>query len=108
MRKPLIAAVILAGAATPAAAAAAGTYYVRNDTNRLMTCGARRPRSQYTDRLSLRPGAEWSQTTERDDTRILICYFGTRRQTFRMVSGHRYAIHEAEDGSLWLRSLGSN
>ena len=108
MRKTLIAAVILAGAATPGAAEAAGTYYVRNDTNQLMTCGARRPRSQYTDRLSLRPGADWSQTTERDDTRILICYFGTRRQTFRMVSGQRYALHEAEDGSFWLRALGSN
>jgi hypothetical protein len=107
MRKLLIAAVALAGTAMPASAFAAGTYYVRNDTRQLMTCGARRPRSQFTDQVSLRPGADWSQTTERDDTRVLICYFGTRRQTFRMVSGQRYALHEAENGALWLRSLGN-
>jgi hypothetical protein len=107
MRRFLIAAVALAGTAMPAPALAAGTYYVRNDTQQLMTCGARRPRSQYTDQVSLRPGAEWSQTTERNDSRVLICYFGTRRQTFRMVSGQRYALHEAEDGAIWLRSLGS-
>ncbi len=108
MRKSIMAALVLAAIPAPAPALATGTYYVRNDTNQLMTCGARRPRSQYTDRLSLRPGAEWSQTTERDDSRILICYFGTRRQTFRMVSGQRYALHEAEDGSIWLRALGTN
>ena len=108
MRKFLIAAVVLIAVPAPVTAFAAGTYYVRNDTRQLMTCGARRPRSQYTDPVSLRPGAEWNQTTERDDTRILICYVGTRRQTFRMVSGQRYALHEAEDGSLWLRSLGTN
>lgn len=107
MRRFLIAAVALAGTAIPAPALAAGTYYVRNDTRQLMTCGARRPRSQYTDQVSLRPGAEWSQTTERDDSRVLICYFGTRRQTFRMVSGQRYALHVADNGAIWLRSLGN-
>ncbi len=105
MRRILIAAVALTGVATPAPALAAGTYYVRNDTRLLMTCGLRRPRSQVTDPIGLRPGADWSQTTERDETRILICYFGTRRQTFRMVSGQRYALHEADNGALWLRAL---
>ena len=106
MRKLIIAAVAIGTAATPAPAFAAGTYYVRNDTRQLMTCGARRPRSQVVDQLSLRPGAEWSQTTDRDGPRVLICYFGARRQTFRMVSGQRYALHEAGNGAIWLRALG--
>ena len=107
MRRFLIAAVALAGTAMPAPAFAAGTYYVRNDTQRPLTCGVRRPRSEVTVQVSLRPGGEWSETTERGESRTLICYFGTRRQTFRMVSGQRYALHVADDGAIWLRSLGS-
>ena len=105
MRKLLIGAALLTAAVTPAPAFAAGTYYVRNDTNQLMTCGVRRPRSQATDPISLRPGAQWSQNTARDDSRTLICFFGVRRQSFRMVSGQRYALHEADDGAIWLRAL---
>ncbi|HYD13915.1 MAG TPA: hypothetical protein VEC11_13785 [Allosphingosinicella sp.] len=108
MRISIMAALVLAAVSAPATALAAGSYYVRNDTRQLATCGARRPRSQVTDQVSLRPGAEWSQTTERDETRTLICYIGVRRQTFRMVSGQRYALLEAENGALWLRALGTN
>jgi hypothetical protein len=108
MRKLLIAAVVLTGAATPASAFAGGTYYIRNDTQRPLTCGIRRPRSEVTIPLALRPGGEWRQTTDRDDTRTLICYNGSRRSTFRVESGQRYALQEDGTGALWLRAAESN
>ena len=97
MRKLLIAAVVLTGAATPVSAFAGGTYYVRNDTQRPLTCGIRRPRSEVTMPVALRPGGEWIQATDRSDTRTLICYNGSRRSTFRVESGQRYAL--LEDGT---------
>lgn len=103
MRKLLIAAVALTGAAMPASAFAGGTYYIRNDTPRPLTCGIRRSRSEVTVQLALRPGGEWSQTTGRSETRTLICYVGSRRSTFRVASGQRYALHEDGTGALWLR-----
>jgi hypothetical protein len=106
MRTLSIAALLLAGAATPAAALAGGTYYVRNDTPRALSCGVRLPGSEATVRVALRPGAEWSQTTERDATRTLICYVGPRRLTFRMASGQRYSLREDDRGALWLRAIG--
>ncbi len=105
MRRFLIAAVVLTGAAAPASAFAGGTYYIRNDTQRPLTCGIRRPRSEVTVPVALRPGAEWSQTTDRNDTRTLICYTGSRRATFRVEAGQRYALHEDTSGMLWLHSL---
>jgi uncharacterized membrane protein len=108
MRKLLIAAVVLTGAATPASAFAGGTYYIRNDTPRPLTCGIRRPRSEVTMPVALRPGGEWSQTTDRDDTRTMICYVGSRRSTFRVASGQRYALQEDGTGALWLRAAESN
>jgi hypothetical protein len=104
----LIAAVVLTGAATPASAFAGGTYYLRNETQRPLTCGIRRPRSEVVVQVALRPGGEWSQTTDRDDTRTLICYNGARRSTFRVESGQRYALHEDGAGTLWLRAAESN
>lgn len=108
MRKLMIAAVAMAAAATPASAFAGGTYYIRNDTPRPLTCGIRRPRSEVMVRLALRPGAEWTQTTERDDTRTLICYVGARRSRFRVESGQRYALQEDGTGALWLHAIESN
>jgi len=105
MRPLLIAAVALTGAAAPAPAFAGGTYYIRNDTPRALTCGIRRPRSEVTIPVALRPGAEWTQNTERSDTRTLICYVGARRSTFRVESGVRYALHEDGSGALWLHLL---
>lgn len=108
MRTLLIAAVVLTGAATPASAFAGGTYYVRNETQRPLTCGIRRPRSEVIVQVALRPGGEWSQTTDRDETRTMICYVGARRSTFRVASGQRYALHEDGSGALWLRAAESN
>ena len=108
MRKLLIAAVALTGAAMPASAFAEGIYYIRNDTPRPLTCGIRRPRSEVVERLALRPGGEWNQTTRRSDTRTLICYVGARRSTFRVASGQRYALHEDGTGALWLRLVEGN
>jgi len=107
MRKVLIAAVVLAGAAMPTPAIAGGTYYVRNDTQRSLTCGIRRPRSEVTVQVALRPGGEWSEATERDDSRTLICYAGARRATFRMASGQRYALREDAAGGLFMRVTGA-
>ena len=107
MRRFLIAAAVLAGAALPAPAIAGGTYYVRNDTQRPLTCGVRRPRSEVTVQVSLRPGGEWSETTERGESRTLICYVGARRTTFRMASGQRYVLREDGAGGLWLRMAGA-
>lgn len=108
MRRFLIAAVALTGAATPASAFAGGTYYIRNDTARPLTCGIRRPRSEVTVPVALRPGGEWTQTTDRSDTRTLICYTGSQRSTFRVESGQRYALHEDGTGALWLRLVESD
>jgi hypothetical protein len=108
MREFLIAAVVLTGAAAPASAFAGGTYYVRNETQRSLTCGVRRPRSEVMVQVALRPGGEWSQSTDRNDTRTLICYNGSRRSTFRMESGQRYALHEDGTGALWLRAAEAN
>jgi hypothetical protein len=108
MRKLLIAAVALTGTAMPASAFAGGTYYIRNETQRPLTCGIRRPRSEVTVPVALRPGGEWTQTTERDDTRTLICYVGARRSTFRVESGQRYALHEDGTAALWLRAAETN
>ena len=108
MRRTLIACMLLAGAAAPAAALAGGDYYVRNDTPRAQSCGVRRPGSQATVRVVLRPGGEWSQAAGSGDTRTLVCYVGVRRNTFRMQSGQRYALHEDDAGALWLRAMGTN
>ena len=58
MRKLLIAAVALTGTAMPASAFAGGTYYIRNETQRPLTCGIRRPRSEVTVPVALRPGGQ--------------------------------------------------
>jgi hypothetical protein len=105
MRRFLIAAVVLTGAAMPASAFAAGNYYIRNDTRRPLTCGIRRPHSEVTVPVALRPGGEWSDTTARDDTRTLICYTGARRSTFRVASGQRYSLQEDGTGALWLKTV---
>lgn len=105
MRKLMIPALLVAAAAIPAPAFAAGTYYVRNDTQRPVICAARLPRSQASVAVALRPGGEWSQATERDDSRTLTCEAGARRQRFRIVSGQRYALREDRGGGLWLRAL---
>ncbi|HTU10192.1 MAG TPA: hypothetical protein VMG08_04765 [Allosphingosinicella sp.] len=107
MRRTSIAAVVLAGTAMPAPALANGTYHVRNETQRPLTCGIRRPRSEVTIPVTLRPGGDWSQATARDETRTLICYNGHRRQTFRLQSGQRYALSEDGNGVLWLRAAGA-
>jgi hypothetical protein len=108
MRKILIMAVMLAGTAMPAFAQPGGRWHVRNDTQRPLTCGVRRPRSEQTVPVALRPGAAWNDTTGRNETRTLICYNGARRQTFRMQSGTRYVLREDGRGVLWLRPTGSD
>lgn len=107
MRKLTIVALSLAGAAVPAPAFAQGSYYIRNDTQRPLTCGLRRPRSEVMVPLALGPGREWREETARSDTRVLICYNGAQRQTFRLVSGQRYALSEDNAGTLRLRALGN-
>jgi len=105
MRKLIPAAVIVAAATASAPAFAAGTYYVRNDTQRPVICAARLPRSEASVAVALRPGGEWSHATERDDPRTLTCEAGSRRQRFRIASGQRYALREDRGGGLWLRTL---
>jgi len=103
MKKLAILAVALAAAAVPVAALAEGAYSIRNDTRRPLTCGLRRERSEAVDRLALRVGREWTQTTARDGPRTLICYDGPVRATFRLRSGVRYSLAEGPRGALWLR-----
>jgi hypothetical protein len=88
----LLASLVLAAA--PAPVLAAGNYYVRNDTGRVLTCGLRREHGTIIDRFVLRAGAEWSQATEGDGTRVLLCDIGDILPHYRLRSGVRYAVAE--------------
>jgi len=93
----------VAAAATPAAALAEGTYSIRNETGRAVTCALRRERSQALDRFALRNGAEWSQTVAGDGPRALACDAGADRARFQLRAGLRYVLAESRSGQLWLR-----
>jgi Ni/Co efflux regulator RcnB len=103
MKRITIVLAALAVAATPAAAMAEGVYYLRNDTPRPLTCGLKREHSEAMDRVALRAGGEWSQTTARDGPRTLWCDTGAIRSRYRMRSGVRYALVEDGRGAVWLR-----
>jgi hypothetical protein len=107
MKRFAILSIALAAAATPAPALAEGSYSIRNETRRPLTCGLRRERGEVLDRLALRAGGEWRQTTARDGPRTLVCYDGPLRATFRLRSGVRYALIEGSRGSLSLRVAGA-
>lgn len=104
MMKLSIVLAAVAAAATPAAALAEGSYSIRNETGRAVTCALRRERSQALDRFALRNGAEWSQTVAGDGPRALACDAGGVRARFQLRAGLRYVLAESRSGQLWLRA----
>ena len=99
----LLAALVLA--AMPAPAYAAGSYYVRNDSGRTVACSLRRPHSEIQDQFQLRAGADWSQATESDGNRTLICFVGAMLPRYRLRSGVRYALVD-QRGRIAVRVIG--
>lgn len=88
--------------AVPAPALAAGSYHVRNDTGRTLSCGLRRAHGESMDRFVLRAGAGWSQTSEDEGARTLYCDFGRSVPGFRLRSGVHYTLVQ-ERGRFALR-----
>src|SRR5688572_14907496 len=102
-----IAAATLAGLAvggTAPAQPAGGTFSVRNDTNRVMSCGVRKAGRTAANAVVIRPGAEWRQSYPTPKPRYFRCEDAAPVWYF-MKSGIRYRLAPTRHGLIVLAPI---
>jgi hypothetical protein len=95
----------LAAGGTALAQPAGGTFSVRNDTNRVMTCAVRKAGSSVSDLVVLKPDAEWRQTYAKAKPRNFRCE-DSAPVWYLIKSGIRYRLAPTRHGLIVLAPVG--